>query len=146
MIGSTARPHRGRGWTGLAIIRRVQLGVALLVLVGAVPALAAPTPTIKNGPAPLMWDAFSPQITTLDAGTPLVVFNRTPARCEPLRAAGAGIAASPAEVFDRAQTVILMLADENAVDAVLGRGTPSDDTAPTYIAPSASNVTASGPP
>ncbi|NUP38362.1 MAG: NAD(P)-dependent oxidoreductase [Streptomyces sp.] len=61
------------------------------------------------------------------AGTPLVVFNRTPARCEPLRAAGAEIAADPAEVFDRAQTVILMLADENAVDAVLGRGTPDFD-------------------
>ena len=58
------------------------------------------------------------------AGTPLVVFNRTPARCEPLRAAGAEIAAGPAEVFDRAQTVILMLADESAVDAVLGCGTP----------------------
>ena len=58
------------------------------------------------------------------AGTPLVVFNRTPARCEPLRAAGAEVAASAAEVFDRAETVILMLADESAVDAVLGRGTP----------------------
>ena len=58
------------------------------------------------------------------AGTPLVVFNRTPARCEPLRAAGAEVAASAAEVFDRAETVILMLADESAVDAVLGRGSP----------------------
>ncbi|MER6695337.1 NAD(P)-binding domain-containing protein, partial [Streptomyces minutiscleroticus] len=28
------------------------------------------------------------------AGTPLVVWNRTPARCEPLRAAGAEVAAS----------------------------------------------------
>ncbi|WLW50116.1 NAD(P)-dependent oxidoreductase [Streptomyces sp. YU58] len=58
------------------------------------------------------------------AGTPLVVWNRTPARCEPLRAAGAEVAASPAEVFDRAGTVILMLADEAAVDEVVGRGTP----------------------
>ncbi|MEH0575015.1 MULTISPECIES: NAD(P)-dependent oxidoreductase [Streptomyces] len=58
------------------------------------------------------------------AGTPLVVWNRTPSRCEPLRAAGAGIAESPAEVFDRAGTVLLMLADENAIDAVLGRGAP----------------------
>ncbi|GAA4325565.1 NAD(P)-dependent oxidoreductase [Streptomyces venetus] len=56
-------------------------------------------------------------------GTPLVVWNRTPGRCEPLRAAGAEVAASPAEVFDRAGTVILMLADEAAMDAVLGRGT-----------------------
>ncbi|MGW6274253.1 NAD(P)-dependent oxidoreductase [Streptomyces sp. NPDC055060] len=58
------------------------------------------------------------------AGTPLVVWNRTPARCAPLRAAGADVAASPSEVFDRAGTVFLMLADEAAVDEVLGRGTP----------------------
>ncbi|MFE9776235.1 NAD(P)-dependent oxidoreductase [Streptomyces sp. NPDC005931] len=58
------------------------------------------------------------------AGTPLVVWNRTPARCEPLREAGAEVAASAAEVFDRAGTVLLMLADDAAVDAVLGRGTP----------------------
>ncbi|MFF4275256.1 NAD(P)-dependent oxidoreductase [Streptomyces sp. NPDC001536] len=58
------------------------------------------------------------------AGTPLVVWNRTPGRCAPLRAAGAEVAASAAEVFDRAGTVILMLADEAAMDTVLGRGTP----------------------
>lgn len=58
------------------------------------------------------------------AGVPLLVWNRTPARCEPLRAAGADVAASPADVFERAGVVILMLADETAVDAVLGRGTP----------------------
>ncbi|MES5820519.1 NAD(P)-dependent oxidoreductase [Streptomyces sp. RG80] len=58
------------------------------------------------------------------AGTPLVVWNRTPGRAEPLRAAGAEVAASAAEVFERAGTVILMLADEAAMDTVLGRGTP----------------------
>lgn len=58
------------------------------------------------------------------AGTPLVVWNRTPARVGPLRAAGAEVAANPAEVFHRAEIVILMLADENAIDEVLGRGTP----------------------
>lgn len=58
------------------------------------------------------------------AGTPLVVWNRTPGRCTRLRAAGAEVAASAAEVFDRAETVILMLADEAAMDTVLGRGTP----------------------
>lgn len=58
------------------------------------------------------------------AGTPLVVWNRGTDRCEPLRAVGAEIAASPAEVFERAGTVILMLADETALDTVLGRGTP----------------------
>ncbi|GAA2278306.1 2-hydroxy-3-oxopropionate reductase [Streptomyces ruber] len=58
------------------------------------------------------------------AGARLLVWNRTPARCEPLRAAGAEVAAGPGEVFARAGTVILMLADETAVDSVLGRGTP----------------------
>ncbi|MFH9011731.1 NAD(P)-dependent oxidoreductase [Streptomyces sp. NPDC017943] len=58
------------------------------------------------------------------AGTRLVVWNRTPGRCEPLRAAGADVAADAEEVFHRAGTVFLMLADEAAVDTVLGRGTP----------------------
>ncbi|WP_344533123.1 NAD(P)-dependent oxidoreductase [Streptomyces albiaxialis] len=57
------------------------------------------------------------------AREPLVVWNRTPARAEPLRAAGAEVASGPAEVFRRARTVVLMLADEEAVDAVLARGT-----------------------
>jgi 3-hydroxyisobutyrate dehydrogenase len=57
------------------------------------------------------------------AGTPLVVGNRTASRAEPLRAAGAEVASGPAEVFDRAETVILMLADERAMDEVLARGT-----------------------
>lgn len=59
-----------------------------------------------------------------DAGTPLVVHNRTPARAEPLRAAGAEVAAGPAAVFERSDAVLLMLADEAATDAVLARGTP----------------------
>ncbi|MCQ9129961.1 NAD(P)-dependent oxidoreductase [Streptomyces hilarionis] len=59
------------------------------------------------------------------AGTPLVVGNRTPGRCEPLRALGAEVAGSPGEVFERAATVILMLADETAIDDVLGRGSPA---------------------
>src|SRR6266498_3275078 len=62
------------------------------------------------------------------AGTPLVVWNRTPARCEPLRAAGATVAAGPAEVFARARTVLVMLADDAAIDEVLGRGTRAFDT------------------
>jgi len=57
------------------------------------------------------------------AGTPLVVWNRTAARCTPLREAGAAVAASPAEVFQCAGTVILMLADDAATDTVLGRST-----------------------
>jgi 3-hydroxyisobutyrate dehydrogenase-like beta-hydroxyacid dehydrogenase len=59
------------------------------------------------------------------AGTPLVVWNRSPERAGPVRAAGARVAASPAEVFRQARVVLLMLADGAAVDAVLGRGTPA---------------------
>jgi 3-hydroxyisobutyrate dehydrogenase len=59
------------------------------------------------------------------AGTPLVVWNRTPGPGEELRDAGAEVAGSPAEVFARASTVLMMLADDTAVDTVLGRGTPA---------------------
>ncbi|MGY1619966.1 NAD(P)-dependent oxidoreductase [Geodermatophilus sp. SYSU D00691] len=59
------------------------------------------------------------------AGTPLVVWNRTAEKVEPLRAAGAAVAADPAEVFAQAEVVLLMLADESAVDAVLDRGGPA---------------------
>ncbi len=53
------------------------------------------------------------------AGTPLVVWNRSPERCPPLAAAGARVAATVAEVFASARIVILMLADDAAVDSVL---------------------------
>ncbi|ODU03368.1 MAG: 2-hydroxy-3-oxopropionate reductase [Pseudonocardia sp. SCN 72-86] len=59
------------------------------------------------------------------AGTPLVVWNRTPSACAPLREAGADVAADPAEVFARADVVVLMLANAGAIDAVLRRGTPA---------------------
>ncbi len=59
------------------------------------------------------------------AGTPLVVWNRSPEKCEPLGEAGSQVAASLDEVFVQAQTVILMLADESSMDAALGRGTPA---------------------
>lgn len=58
------------------------------------------------------------------AGTPLIVWNRTPARVEPLRAAGARVAHTPAEVFRNADVTIMMLVDEAAMDSVIGRGTP----------------------
>lgn len=57
------------------------------------------------------------------AGTPLVVWNRTAARSGELRAAGARVAAGAAEVFADAEIVILMLSGEEAIDAVLRRGT-----------------------
>jgi 3-hydroxyisobutyrate dehydrogenase len=57
------------------------------------------------------------------AGTPLVVWNRTAERAEPLRAAGARVAAEPAEVFRDARTVLLMPYDADVADAMLARGT-----------------------
>ena len=58
------------------------------------------------------------------AGAPLVVWNRTAAKCEALRDAGAKVASSPAEVFSLARVVILMLANGAVIDSVVGRGTP----------------------
>jgi 3-hydroxyisobutyrate dehydrogenase len=58
------------------------------------------------------------------AGTPLVVWNRSPEKSERVCAAGARVAATPADVFRQAKVVILMLADDVAIDAVLRRGTP----------------------
>jgi len=56
------------------------------------------------------------------AGTPLLVWNRSPAKAGILAAAGADIAADLPEVFARAAIVILMLADDQAIDDVLDRG------------------------
>jgi 3-hydroxyisobutyrate dehydrogenase len=58
------------------------------------------------------------------AGIPLLVWNRTPERAEPLVAAGATAAGSVDEVFENARIVVLMLASSEAIDAVVGRGTP----------------------
>jgi 3-hydroxyisobutyrate dehydrogenase len=57
------------------------------------------------------------------AGTPLVVWNRTPAKADAVAAAGAQVAGSVDEVFRRVRVVVLMLADDAAMDDVLGRGT-----------------------
>ncbi|MET9338794.1 NAD(P)-dependent oxidoreductase [Nonomuraea sp. NPDC003804] len=91
------------------------------------------------------------------AGTPLVVWSRSSARCDSARAAGARQAASPDEVFGRARVVILMLANEDALDAVLERGTPGfaakvaghvvvpmGTTAPAYSAALEQDVRAAG--
>lgn len=56
------------------------------------------------------------------AGTPLVVWSRTPDKAEPLRVVGASVASSVDEVFARARIVILMLVNEAALDEVLERG------------------------
>lgn len=59
------------------------------------------------------------------AGTPLIVWNRSPGRSVSLRAAGADVAANPDEIFRQSRIVILMLYDGAAIDFTLGRGTPS---------------------
>src|SRR5689334_9297681 len=56
------------------------------------------------------------------AGTDLVVWSRSPRTATPPGAARAGTAA---EVFARAGIVIVMLAHAEAIDSVLGRGTPA---------------------
>lgn len=55
------------------------------------------------------------------AGTQLIVWSRTPEKCEPLRTAGAAVASSASELFEKTRIIILMLADGNAIDSVLGR-------------------------
>ena len=54
----------------------------------------------------------------LGAGFPVTVWNRNPARAEPLRARGAALAASPREAAAGADVVIAMVADDNASRAV----------------------------
>jgi 3-hydroxyisobutyrate dehydrogenase len=60
-------------------------------------------------------------LNLVKAGTPLLVWNRTPAKSRVLAAAGAAIADDPADVFARCRVVIAMLVDGAALDAVLGR-------------------------
>ncbi len=52
-------------------------------------------------------------------GTPLLVWNRSPEPARELADAGADVAATVADVFTACRTVIVMLRDERAVDAVL---------------------------
>lgn len=58
----------------------------------------------------------------LDAGTPLAVWSRRAETCAGLVTRGATLAADPDALFAMCDTVILMLRDEAATDAVLGRG------------------------
>ncbi|WP_242560099.1 MULTISPECIES: NAD(P)-dependent oxidoreductase [Pandoraea] len=59
------------------------------------------------------------------SGAPLVVWNRSSEKCERLAAAGAEVAPDANAVFARCTTVMLMLMDGKAIDAVLARGTPA---------------------
>ncbi|QGN06918.1 NAD(P)-dependent oxidoreductase [Halorhabdus sp. CBA1104] len=54
-----------------------------------------------------------------DAGYPLCVYNRTRERTEPFADAGHDVADSPAEVAQRADVVIVMVTDDEALEAVL---------------------------
>lgn len=60
-------------------------------------------------------------LNLLRGGTPLVVWNRSPAKIDLLAKAGARIAKDPQDVFQRCEVVILMLRDAKATDIVLGR-------------------------
>ena len=55
------------------------------------------------------------------AGVPLMVWNRTAAKCARLAASGAIVAADPDEALARCETIIVMLLDGAAADAALGR-------------------------
>ncbi|HVS51979.1 MAG TPA: NAD(P)-dependent oxidoreductase [Opitutaceae bacterium] len=54
----------------------------------------------------------------LGAGFPLVVYNRSRAKAEPLAAAGAKLAATPAEAAQSADVILSMVADDQAARAV----------------------------
>ena len=62
----------------------------------------------------------------LRAGHAVTVWNRTAARAEPLAAAGATVAGTPAEAVAGAEVVVVMLFDEAAVLDVLAAAGPSD--------------------
>jgi 3-hydroxyisobutyrate dehydrogenase-like beta-hydroxyacid dehydrogenase len=63
-----------------------------------------------------MGTAFAERV--LEAGYPLVVHNRTPAKADALVAGGATAASSPAEVAEAADVVLTSLADDEAFEQV----------------------------
>ncbi len=56
------------------------------------------------------------------AGLDLTVYNRSPRPYDALRALGAVVADTPAALFEACDTVILMLANDQATDLILDRG------------------------
>jgi 3-hydroxyisobutyrate dehydrogenase len=54
----------------------------------------------------------------LDSGHQITVWNRSPGKTEALREAGAGVAATAAELADKVEAVITILTDGAAIDAV----------------------------
>jgi len=65
----------------------------------------------------LMGSRMAPHI--VNAGYPVTVYNRTTSKAEPLRAMGAQVADSPAEVAQKSDVVITMMTDSRGVEAVL---------------------------
>ncbi len=61
-------------------------------------------------------------LNLVKAGESLIVWNRSTSSQDRLRIAGAEVARTVDEVFEKADTVIFMLVDKNALDAVLDRG------------------------
>lgn len=55
----------------------------------------------------------------IDAGFTVTAYNRTPAKLEPLKAAGATIVATPEAAIQASDCTILMLADAPAIQAVI---------------------------
>jgi 3-hydroxyisobutyrate dehydrogenase len=67
-------------------------------------------------------------LNLVEDGVPLIVWNRTAQRCERVQAAGAEVANTPEEVFEKARVVILMMIDGSSMDVVLGRGSAQFST------------------
>jgi 3-hydroxyisobutyrate dehydrogenase len=61
-------------------------------------------------------------LNLVGAGTPLLVWNRDPAKTRAVAAAGATIAPDAATVLAESDVVVLMLTDGDAIDSVLHRG------------------------
>lgn len=96
-------------------------------------------------------------LNLLKAGTPLLVWNRTPEKLAAVTAAGAQVAPDAATVFTKSDVIILMLTNDTAIDAVLMRGTPQfaqhvtgrtivhmGTTAPAYSAGLEADIQAAG--
>jgi 3-hydroxyisobutyrate dehydrogenase len=58
-------------------------------------------------------------INLLKTGFPLVVFNRTKSKCEPVAARGAAVGRSPRELAEQSDVVIAMVSDTSDVEQVL---------------------------
>jgi 3-hydroxyisobutyrate dehydrogenase len=65
-----------------------------------------------------------PMAINLARRVEVIAWNRTPDRLGPLSDAGVATARDVAEVFAQCEVVMLMLANAEVVDEVLGRGTP----------------------